>query len=285
MVYYVCIYLDREGIDMREITVAAVQMSPRFKEVEENLRRMADFVEKICLEQPVDLIVFPELTTTGYECGLDFTELAERVYGHTINFLSQTAKEFNTHLVFGMALKEKVESIIYNSAVMIGPDGEFLGDYRKVHLRGEERLPFRAGYRFVAIETSFAQVGLLLGWDIAFPEAARSLVLDGTELLCLCAAWEHPHNDEWRTYVLARAYENSTFVVAANRVGEEYSYRFFGESMIVGPRGELYATVDEEVEGYCVTKIDLDEVRRYREEFQFLQCRQPQSYRAIVRRY
>jgi predicted amidohydrolase len=91
--------------------------------------------------------------------------------------------------------------------------------------------------------------------------------------------------EEWRTYVLARAYENSLFVAAANRVGEEYTYSFFGESMIVGPRGELCASVDEEIEGYAIARIDLDDVRKYREEFQLLQYRQPQTYRTVVRRY
>ncbi len=270
---------------MREITVVVVQMYPRLAEIEENLIRMSDFVAKISLEQKVDIIIFPELVTTGYECGVRFTDLAEQVPGPTVNLLAQRASEFSTYIAFGMVAKEKVESILYNAAILVGPDGEMMGNYHKVHLRGEERLAFRQGYRYLAVETGFGQVGLLIGWDIAFPETARSLALEGAELLCLCANWEHPHLDEWRTYVLARAYENSVFLAAANRVGEEYTYSFFGQSMIVGPRGKLYSSIDEEIEGYCVAKIDLDEVRRYREEFQFLQCRQPQTYRAIVRRY
>lgn len=270
---------------MREVTVAVVQMHPRLAEVEENLAHMSDLVEKICTEQNVDLIVFPELTTTGYECGVRFTDLAERVPGHTVNYLAERASAFNTYLAFGMVVKEKVESILYNAAILIGPDGEVLGRYHKVHPRGEERLAFRPGYRYLILETGFGNVGLLLGWDLAFPEAARSLALEGAELLCVCANWEHPHVDEWRTYALARAYENSIFVAAANRVGEEYTYSFFGESMVVGPRGETYASIDEEIESYAIAKIDLDDVRKYREEFQFMQCRQPQTYRAIVRKY
>jgi omega-amidase len=114
---------------------------------------------------------------------------------------------------------------------------------------------------------------------------ARSLALDGASLLIVCANWAQPDAEEWRTYVLARAYENSLFVVAANRVGEEYTYAFFGESMIVGPRGEVRVSVDRDVEGYAVARIDLDQVRKYREELQLLQCRQPRTYRAVVRRY
>jgi predicted amidohydrolase len=68
-------------------------------------------------------------------------------------------------------------------------------------------------------------------------------------------------------------------------VGEEYTYTFFGDSSIVGPRGRVYATVDDVVEGYALAHIDLDEVRAYREEFQILQCRRPETYRAVVRKY
>jgi predicted amidohydrolase len=268
---------------MREITVAVMQMQPKLYEVGDNLIRMTEFIEKICMEQQVDLIVFPELITTGYECGVRFTDLAEKIPGHAVNLIAQQASEFSTHIVFGMALKEKVESIVYNAAILVGPDGEVIGDYRKVHPRGEERLAFRPGC-FPVFETGFGAVGLMLGWDYSFPEVGRSL-LDGAEILCLCASWERPHTEEWTAFSLARAFENSVFLAAANRIGQEPSYTFFGQSMIIGPRGEVYSSMNEEIEGYALARIDLDEVRRLREEYQLFQLRQPITYRAIVRRY
>ncbi|MGD9406111.1 MAG: carbon-nitrogen hydrolase family protein [Anaerolineae bacterium] len=277
---------------MQEITVAVVQMFPRLGKVEDNLIAMGKFVDKICTEQKTDLIVFPELATTGYELGLQFTDVAERVPGPAANLLAQRAADYSTHIVFGLVSKEKVESTIYNAAAVIGPDGEILGEYRKLHLPGEERLAFRPGYRLRTFETTFGMIGVLLGWDLAFPETARCLALDGAELLCVCANWGHAPADEpdvsvaeWRTYAQARALENALYVAAANRIGEEYSYQFFGDSMVVGPRGEVYASIDEEIEGYAVATIDLDAVRQTREELQLIQCRSPQSYRSIVRRY
>lgn len=277
---------------MSEISVAVVQMYPQLGKVEDNLGAMGKFIDQICTEQKVDLIVFPELATTGYELGLRFTDVAEKPSGHTVNFLAQRAADFGTHIVFGLVTKEKVESIIFNAAVLIGPDGEMVGEYRKLHLPGEERLAFRAGYRLPAFETALGQIGILLGWDLAFPEAARSLALDGADLVCVCANWGHSPAqeraifvEEWRTYNQARASENALYIVASNRIGEEYSYHFFGDSMVVGPRGEIYASIDEEIEGYAMAKIDLDAVRKTREELQIIQCRQPQAYRAIVRRY
>jgi predicted amidohydrolase len=270
---------------MSEITVALVQMAPHLAQQEENLRDMVATIERICHEQPVDLIVFPELSTTGYECGLRFTDMAEKLSGHVVSLLAQSAADFNVHLAFGMVVKERVESIIYDAAVLIGPDGEVLGDYRKVHLKGEEQMAFRAGYRFPVMETAFGQVGLLVGWDLAFPEAARCLTLDGAQLICICANWEQEQMEEWRAYCVARASENSVFLAAANRIGEEPGYTFGGESMIVGPGGELYALMEGADVGYAVAKIRLTDVRRLREERQQIQCRRPQAYRAVVRKY
>jgi predicted amidohydrolase len=270
---------------MREISIATVQMQPELGQMEDNLIKMSEYITRIATEQPVDLIVFPELITTGYEVGPRFPELAQLVPGPTVNLIAQRASELGVHVAFGMVSKEKVESILYNTAVLVGPDGDLIGQYHKMHLRGEERIAFRPGYRLNVFETAFGTVGMMIGWDMAFPEVARSLALEGAELLIVCASWEEPHADEWRVYTLARAYENAVFVAAANRVGEEPSYTFFGQSGIVGPRGKVYASVDEPSEGYAVARLDLDEVRQHREESQVLQCRQPTAYRAIVKRY
>lgn len=295
---------------MREITVATVQMKPALGEVEDNLVKMSEFVSKIASQQKVDLIVFPELATSGNELGVRFTEMAQRVPGPTVNLLAQRAADFGVYIAFGMVMKERVESILYNTAVLVGPDGELVGTYNKMHLHGEERMAFREGYRLPVFETDIGQIGLMLGWDLAFPEVARSLTLDGAELICVLANWETSEIDEWRTYVKARAYENALFIAAANRVGEDVTLNFGGESMIVGPRGKVHATVASEKteksdkaaedaekkaeksddsetarEGYAVARIDLDEIRRHREEHQTLQTRQPSAYRTLVKKY
>ena len=270
---------------MRELAIALAQTGPKLAELEQNLVRMSEMIEKICLEEPVDLIIFPELATSGYECGMRFTDLAERVPGHSVNLLARRAGEFGTHVLFGLPTKEKVESILYNGAALIGPEGELLCEYRKIHLKGEEKLAFRPGYRYLTFEAGFGSLGILIGWDLAFPEAARSAVLDGAELLCVCANWEEPKVEEWYTYLRARACENAVFVAAANRIGEEYSYKFFGHSAVVSPAGEVLGAIDEPVEGYTIVRIDLDQVRKAREESQLLQSRQPATYRAVVRKY
>ncbi len=273
---------------MREVNLAVVQTSPIVGQVQENLQRMDRFIEEICASHHVDLIVFPELATTGYECGIQFNDLAEPVPGHSVGYLGKRAAEFGVHILFGMAERGKMESVIYNAAVLIDPDGEVLADYQKAHLKGEEKLVFRPGYRYSVAQTSFGTLGVLIGWDLAFPEVARSLALQGAEMLCVPANWESPHANEWRSYSFARAYENSAFVVAANRSGEEYTYSFFGNSLVVGPRGQVLASVEppeEKNEGYQVVQIDLSDVKRAREEFKLLQSRLPRTYREVVKMY
>jgi len=270
---------------MRQVTIALAQMNPILNQVEQNLNTMCKVVEDICLQQKVDILIFPELCTTGYECGVRFADLAERVAEHAVNTLSKRAAEYGVHIAFGYAEKQKVESVVYSAAVLLDPDGEVLADYQKIHLKGEQRLAFRPGYRTIVAETRFGVVGLLVGWDLAFPEAARSLALDGAELICVCGAWEKPHAHEWRSYCFSRAYENAVFVAACNRVGEEPTYAFFGESMVVGPRGVAHGRLEEEQPGVLLATVDLDEARRYQEETQLLQARQPRSYRTVVRMY
>jgi predicted amidohydrolase len=278
---------------MREITIATVQMKPRLGEAEENLVKMSETISRIASQQKVDLIIFPELITSGYELGVRFTELAQRVPGPTINLLAQRANEYGIYIAFGMVTKERVESVLYNSAVLVGPDGDLVEVYNKIHLRGEERMAFREGFKLPVAETEVGNIGLMVGYDLAFPEVARSLALDGAEILVVLANWEAASIDEWKTYVRARAYENAVYVAAANRVGEDVTLNFGGESMVVGPRGQIFASLANEtdpdtgapLEGFAVARIDLDEVRKFREEYQFIQNRQPAVYRTIVKKY
>jgi predicted amidohydrolase len=278
---------------MREVTIAAVQMKPVLGSTEENLVKMSSLIRKVATEQRVDLIVFPELATTGFENGVRFVDLAQRVPGPAVNLLTQRATDYGVHLLFGMPTKQRVESIIYNSAVLIGPEGDLYGEYRKVHLKGEERLPFREGFKYRVFETDFGLLGVMLGWDLSFPEVARSLALEGAEIICCLANWERQNMHEWRVLATARALENACFVTAVNRVGEDVTLTFGGDSAIIDPFGQIMAsmadTLDEEsgqpAEGYCVARINLDIVREAREETHAFQVRKPETYRALVKRY
>ena len=190
---------------MREISIAVVQMDTKLGEPEANLAKMSDFVRKITSAQKVDIIVFPELATTGYEGGVKFTQLTQRVPGPSTNVMAQRANEMGIHISFGIASKERVESILFNSAVLVGPEGDVVTHYRKIHLKGEEQMLFRPGFRLEPAETPVGMIGLQVGWDMFFPEGTRSLCLDGAELILVSAAWDNQRADEWRSFIAARA--------------------------------------------------------------------------------
>jgi len=276
---------------MPEFTVAVAQTSPVLGDIAANLSQMAATIEQICREQHPDIIVFPELATTGVENGMGFNAMAERLPGgHQFNILARQAADFSVHLVFGMPTKAKIETTIYNAAVVIGPDGNFIGEYRKIHLLGEEKLSFRPGYRFSVFDTELGALGVMIGSDLAFPEAARALTLLGAEIICLPAVYEADYREEWRAFTMARAAENGVFLLAANRVGEEPSRSFLGDSAIIAPGGGLLARIDADegegvTTGYAFARIDTNAVRHTREARQFIMARSPAAYGPIVKKY
>ena len=109
---------------MREVTVATVQMKPQLGQMEDNLVAMSNWIKQVATEQRVDLIIFPELITTGRECGVSFTDFAQRVPGPSVNLVAQRASEYGVHIAFGLVTKEKVESILYNTVVLVGPEAD-----------------------------------------------------------------------------------------------------------------------------------------------------------------
>src|SRR5690606_13597677 len=164
---------------MREITVATVQMKPALGEVEDNLVKMSEFVSKIATQQKVDLIVFPGVVTRGNQLELRFPEMSQRVPGSAVNLLAQPAADCGVYIVFGMVMKERVESILYNTAVLVGPDGDLVGTYNKMHLHGEERMAFREGFRLPVFGPEIGVVGLVMGWEVGLGGVAGSLGLGG----------------------------------------------------------------------------------------------------------
>ncbi len=283
---------------MQELKVAVVQMAPQLGKMQENLTYITETVQTIATTQSVDFIVFPELAVTGFEGGQRFAQMAQKVPGAVTNIVGQVANDFGVHVVIGMAMKRDVETVLYNAAITIAPDGEPEHEYRKVHLQADERMVFRPGNDIKPFETEVGVVGLMMGWDLAFPEVARNLVLRGAEVILMPAAWERKQVDMWRTLLTARAYENDVFIAAANRFGEEPSYTFGGQSAVLAPGGELLAMIEDETReteegevitepaaGYAVVRLDLDLVRRRREESQIIMARQPGTYRYITRKY
>ncbi len=263
--------------------VGYVQFAPEFGERERNLDRVAELLAR----DRADLWVLPELFSTGYQfaSARELEALAEPVpTGRTTARLVALAREANSHIVAGLA--EQAGKRIYNAAVLVGPSG-FVARYRKVHLFYEEKHLFAPGdLPFPVADIGPAKVGLLVCYDHFFPEAARSLALQGAEVIAHPANLVMPGLAQLTMRV--RAIENRVFTVTANRVGVEArtgeTLRFTGLSQIVAPNGDVLAQGPQDAEEVRAVEIDPAQARdkhltRLNDVFA---DRRPEFYRRLV---
>ncbi|MCR8487062.1 MAG: hypothetical protein NDP22_01450, partial [Crenarchaeota archaeon] len=200
------------------------------------------------------LLVFPELANSGYnfKSREDAWRASETIpEGRTIKLLEKLSQEYSIYVVSG--INERHEDKLYNSAVLVGPNG-FIGTYRKVHLFMNEKDIFERGREFFVFETKIARIGIMICFDWIFPEATRTLVLKGAEIIC------HPANlvlPYWQKLCGLRALENRVYIVTANRVGIEGNLNFTGRSIIVDPKGEIITEASRTHEELIYADIDV----------------------------
>ncbi|MBD3189339.1 MAG: acyltransferase [Candidatus Heimdallarchaeota archaeon] len=236
--------------------VGFIQFKPIFGDISGNIRRSLQLIRKTA---DADLLVLPELCTTGYlfEKQVEVQELAEVVpSGETTQRLMEVAEETNTFLVAGICEKGK-NNKYYNSAVLLGPKG-FIDVYRKVHLFDKEKLFFSPGTNpFKIYDIGQAKIGILICFDWIFPEATRVLALKGAEIICHPANLVLPYAQKT---MLARSIENRVFTITANRIGREQrpnsSLTFTGQSQITSPKMELLVSASPDREEVHCLDID-----------------------------
>lgn len=230
------------------------QFRPLFGKVEKNLQKILTGLQDV----DADLIVLPELALTGYyfKDREELMSLAENPADSTsINELIKICKERDFHIVTGFA--ERTDSKVYNSAILIGPKGvEHV--YRKLHLFNEEKNIFDQGDIPLSIQTvRGVKIGLMVCFDWAFPEVARSLTLQGAEVIC------HPSNlvlTFCQEAMLTRCLENRVFAITTNRYGADKrpqgEIKFTGKSQIVAPGGKLLNRAASQRDELFVIEID-----------------------------
>ncbi|MBU6418798.1 MAG: carbon-nitrogen hydrolase family protein [Proteobacteria bacterium] len=190
--------------------------------------------------QGADVLLLPEMYLSGY----NLTPQDAQRHAITLDGLApaqEIARSLNLALVFGYP--EKRGGNIANSAALIGPDGALLLNYRKAHLFGPmEREIFKeTGSEFPVVELNGAKIGLLICYDIEFPEAARRLALAGADIILIPTALSEPYEGVPTHIIPARAYENQVYIAYANHSGEENGLGYIGLSNICGPNGARLA--------------------------------------------
>ncbi len=205
----------------------------------------------------ISLAVLPEL----FSCGFDNTSLKEhsRQTGPILERLSSFSK---THgMAIAGSLPEFEYGNIYNTMYFIDTDGSVKGQYRKLHLfrLTNEHLFYGAGDNVVTIDTSLGRVGLMICYDLRFPELARNLFLADAQVIIVSAQWPEPRKHHWHHLAVARAIENQVFMVCANRTGIEGDLTFPGMSVVVDPMGEILADAGG-IDQTAVATIEMERV-------------------------
>ena len=229
-------------------------------------------------------LICPEMFLTGYALGAaEVSRLAEPHDGPSVTEARKIASDIGIAVVFGMP--ERAGGKAFNSAVAIGADGSILSGYRKVHLFGDvDRSQFAAGQSEADLfDFGGLKAGLLICYDVEFPEAVRAMALRGAELILVPTALMLPFDVVAKTIVPARAYENQLFIAYANRCGKEADFDYCGLSCIVGPDGVDRARAGRGEE-LIFADIDRDAIRRSRELTPYLKDRRPEFYGRLSER-
>jgi len=247
-----------------KIKLALAQISSKRESKSENLCK----IEKLTLEakeQEADLIIFPEMSLTGYVVFDQVYELAETIPGPSIEKVEALAKRTGTHIIFGMPeLSEKTQATVFNTAVFVGPQG-LIGKYRKMYLPThsvfEEKRYFRPGYEASAFKTDIGNIGLSICYDIFFPEVYRLTRLKGAQLIVCISASPAVRRGYFEILTSARALENTAFLAYVNLAGVEDGLQFWGGSRLVCPTGDIVAKAKYDEEDFVICDIDFRDLR------------------------
>jgi predicted amidohydrolase len=224
------------------------------------------------------LVITPELFLTGYAIGREAVHrLAEPMNGPSIGTAREIARTEAVALIVGFP--ERDGDNVYNTAVAIGEDGAIIASYRKTHLFGDvDREQFAVGGAEPGIfEIGGIKAGLLICYDVEFPENVRAHALNGADLVIVPTALMRPFDVVAHVVVPSRAYENQLFVAYVNRCGREGSFDYCGLSCVVGPDGSDLARAgrDEEL---IFADLDRDALKESRRINSHLSDRRPELY-------
>ncbi len=285
---------------MSLVQLALIQMSIS-RNREHNIVAAESFVRQAAA-QGAQIILLPELFENHYFCQLEREEYfawAEPVESHPfLQRLQKLAAELQ--VVLPVSFFEKAGQAYFNSLAMFDADGRMLGIYRKSHIPDgpgyEEKYYFNPGDTgFKTWQTRYGSIGVGICWDQWFPECARSMALQGADLLLYpTAIGSEPAGevatpntpDMWQRAMVGHAVHNSCYVAAANRIGvetfEESSCTFYGHSFISDYRGEKIVEKKADFSGILQLGIDLEEARKFRAGMGFFRDRRPELYQHLL---
>lgn len=240
--------------------------------VESRRRRMASLVRD---QAGADLVVLPELWTTGAFAFESFASAAEPLEGPTYEAMAKAASDTGVWLHAGSIPERAPDGTLYNTSLVFSPSGDLAASYRKIHRFGfdkGEAVLMGAGAELVTLRVPDTTIGIATCYDLRFPELFRGLVDAGAEMFVLSAGWPERRRSHWTLLAQARAVENQAYVLACGTAGTHAGVSQAGHSIVVDPWGEVLA---EAGPGEEVLTVDLDpaKVATTREQFPALKDR------------
>lgn len=273
-----------------------------------NMELLEQNIEE-CVSRGTRLVVLQELHNSLYFCQTENTalfDLAETIPGPSTNFYSKLSAKHQIVLVTSL-FEKRAPGLYHNTAVVFDTDGRIAGKYRKMHIPDDpayyEKFYFTPGdLGFEPIQTSLGKLGVLVCWDQWYPEAARLMALRGAELLIYPTAigWESTDTDDeklrqlnaWIISQRGHAVANGLPVISVNRVGWEPDpsgqtggIRFWGNSFVAGPQGEILAQASNEKPENLIVEIDRERTENVRRWWPFFRDRRIEAYSEITRRF
>jgi len=235
------------------LKIGFIQFAPVLGDVEATIRKIDGLIDQ---SQITDILVLPELCNSGYnftsfeEAWKTSEEIENSIF---INYLLSKCKQFNLYIVSGF--NERDNKDLYNSAILIGPEG-YIGKYRKLHLFMNEKDYFKPGNIGLPVfDIGLCKIGMLVCFDWIFPEVWRIVALKGAEIIC------HPSNlvlpGLAQKAVPIHALTNRIYTITANRIGTEGDLSFTGLSTIANPNGDILFQASQMKEETVIKDIDI----------------------------
>lgn len=233
-----------------------------------NLHKVLEAIGRADVAGGTQLIVFPETTLSGFPTRENIATIAQPLDGHALATVRTAARSAGVAIAVGLAERDGAK--FYNTTVLIDAAGDIVLRYRKTHLWSSDRGVFTPGDRFEVRSWNGLTVGLLICYDIEFPESARALARLGAQLLIVTNGNMDPYGPVHRRAIAARAMENQVFALVANRCGRgEPQLNFPGQSALVDPGGDILVTAGE-AETQLAVELDLARLESNRRRYQYL---------------
>ena len=261
--------------------VAIVQFTASTNK-ETNLKKITSFVSKAASKNAT-LCAFPEFMmfyTNSSQTSIQLADLSETIRGNFVTTIARAAKENKIQVVGSFYEKSRTKDRVYDTAFVIDRSGKVISTYRKIHLYDalgfQESEKIKSGSKIARpVKTSIGKIGMMICYDLRFPEMSRSLAVAGSEVLVAPSAWVRGKMKEehWITINKTRAIENGCYVIAPDQVGNIYC----GRSLVVDPYGKVLLDMKKR-QGISIVNIDLNKVKQTRKILPLLKSRRTDVY-------